>query len=149
MRVVIQRVTSASVSVDGETIASIERGLLALVGVAAGDTTADLQYIASKIRGLRIFEDETGRMNRSVEEIGGAVLLVSQFTLLADVRKGRRPGFEAAEAPGRARELFGSLVDLLRSTGVPVAIGRFQAHMVVTLANDGPVTILVDSRRLF
>jgi D-aminoacyl-tRNA deacylase len=149
VRLVIQRVKSASVIVDGEVIGAIDHGLLVLVGVAAGDTETDLDYVASKIRGLRVFADEAGRMNRSVEEIGGAVLLVSQVTLLGDVRKGRRPGFDAAEEPGRARQLFESLADVLRSAGVSVATGRFQAHMMVTLINDGPVTILVDSRRQF
>ena len=141
--------TRASVAVDGQVVASIERGLLALVGVADGDGPADIDYTASKIREMRIFADEQGRMNRSVGEVGGGVLLVSQFTLLGDLRNGRRPGFTAAAPPATARALYEQLVQRLRDTGVPVASGVFQAHMQVDLVNDGPVTILLDSRKSF
>jgi D-aminoacyl-tRNA deacylase len=130
-------------------VSSIEAGLLVLVGVAAGDGQADVAYVASKVSGLRIFPDEAGKMNRSVGEIGGQVLVVSQFTLLGDVRRGRRPAFDAAETPERAAGMYRDVVAALRSSGVPVADGRFQAHMQVALVNDGPVTILIDSRRLF
>ena len=141
--------TRASVEVDGRIVASIDRGLLALVGVADGDGPADIDYTASKIREMRIFADEQGRMNRSVGEVGGGVLLVSQFTLLGDLRNGRRPGFTAAAPPDTARALYEQLVQRLRGAGVPVATGVFQAHMHVDLVNDGPVTILLDSRKSF
>ena len=149
MRTVLQRVSRASVSVEGEIVGRIGRGLVALVGVAAGDGPADVGYTASKIRDARVFGDEAGRMNRSVGDVGGAILLVSQFTLLGDVRHGRRPAFDAAASPEDARRLYEALVDALRATGLPVETGRFQAHMHVELVNDGPVTILVDSRRVF
>lgn len=149
MRAVVQRVRRAGVTVDGEPIAAIDHGLVCLVGVAAGDGPADTGYIASKLRDLRMFPDENGRMNRSVVDAGGSVLVVSQFTLLGDVRRGRRPAFDAAESPEVARATCEVLVDTLQSTGLTVATGRFQAHMVVALENDGPVTILLDSRKLF
>jgi D-tyrosyl-tRNA(Tyr) deacylase len=149
VRAVVQRVRSASVVVDGDTIGAIGSGLLVFVGVAAGDGPADVAYVSSKVRDLRVFPDETGRMNRSVGEVGGAVLVVSQFTLLGDVRKGRRPAFDAAEGPERARQTYEALVETLRSTGLTVEAGRFQAHMLVSLENEGPVTILIDSRRSF
>jgi D-aminoacyl-tRNA deacylase len=149
MRTVLQRVTRASVTVDGTTVAAIERGLLALVGVAAGDAPADLDYTASKISELRVFPDAAGRMNRSVVEAGGAVLVVSQFTLLGDVRRGRRPAFDQAETLDLAQAAYEELVARLRARGLRVETGRFQAHMAVELVNDGPVTILVDSRRAF
>jgi D-tyrosyl-tRNA(Tyr) deacylase len=142
-------VTEASVAVDGRDVGRIESGLLVLVGVAEGDGPADVEYTASKIRDLRIFRDEAGKMNRSVTEIGAAVLVVSQFTLLGDVRKGRRPGFDAAAAPGVARELYEQLLSSLRASGLTVASGQFQADMHVSSVNDGPVTILIDSGRLF
>ena len=141
--------TRASVAVDGQVVASIDRGLLALVGVADGDGPPAIDYTASKISEMRIFADEQGRMNRSVGEVGGAVLLVSQFTLLGDLRNGRRPGFTAAAPPDTARALYEQLVQRLRGAGVPVATGVFQAHMHVDLVNDGPVTILLDSRKSF
>lgn len=145
----MQRVTTASVSIDHEVVGRIDRGLLVFVGVAKDDGPADVEYMASKIRDLRIFEDDGGRMNRAVTEVGGGVLLVSQFTLMGDVRKGRRPAFDAAAPPDQAREIYEALVASVRALDVPVATGRFQAHMEVSLVNDGPVTILLDSRRLF
>jgi D-tyrosyl-tRNA(Tyr) deacylase len=149
MRAVVQRVSEASVSVDGQVVGQIGPGLLVYLGVAAGDGSADIEYIVSKVRDLRIFEDEAGKMNRSVLDAGGAVLLVSQFTLSGDVRKGRRPSFDAAEAPAVARIRYEETLAALGSTGLPVAAGVFQAHMHVAAINDGPVTILLDSSRLF
>lgn len=149
MRAVVQRVSRASVSVDGQVVGKIDSGVLALVAVADGDTQADLDYIASKIRDMRIFPDADGRMNRSVVESGGALLVVSQFTLMGDVRNSRRPGFTGAAAPDIARRVYEDLVARLRADGLPVETGVFQAHMQVELVNDGPVTILVDSRRAF
>jgi D-tyrosyl-tRNA(Tyr) deacylase len=149
MRCVLQRVSRASVSVEGEEVGAIAVGLVALVGVAAGDGQADLDYLASKIRDVRVFPDDEGRMNRSVVDAGGAVLVVSQFTLLGDVRKGRRPAFDAAAPPDAAKHLYEALIDRLRASGLTVASGRFQAHMDVELVNDGPVTVLLDSRRTF
>jgi D-tyrosyl-tRNA(Tyr) deacylase len=141
-------VTRAAVSIDGAVVGEIGRGLVVLVGVETGDGPADLQYVASKVRDARVFGDEQGRMNRSVVDVGGAILLVSQFTLLGDLRKGRRPAFDAAAPPDVARELYERLKELLEASGLPVASGRFQAHMQVELVNDGPVTVLVDSRRV-
>lgn len=149
MRAVVQRVSEASVSVDGQVTGQIERGVLVYLGVAAGDGPTDIEYIVSKVRGLRIFEDADGKMNRSVEEIGGAVLIVSQFTLSGDARNGRRPSFIAAEVPAIARERYDEALSAMRATGLPVAAGVFQAHMQVASVNDGPVTILLDSSRLF
>lgn len=133
-------------SVDGQAVGAIQHGLVALVGVAKGDGPADIEYIASKVHDLRIFGDEQGRMNRSIAEVGGEVLLISQFTLLADVRRGRRPGFEGAAAPDDARRDYETLAERLRASGLRVATGVFQAYMQVALVNDGPVTILLDSR---
>lgn len=151
MRAVVQRVSCASVSVQSEIIAEIGKGLLAYVGAMRGDGAADVAYTASKIFGLRIFEDEDGRMARSVAEVGGAILLVPQFTLLGDVRRGRRPSFDEAEAPERARILFEELVQAIRSEAgcLLVQTGRFREAMTVRAAVDGPVTILIDSRRTF
>jgi D-aminoacyl-tRNA deacylase len=149
MRAVVQRVSEASVSVDGQVSGRIDRGLLVYLGVAAGDGPADIEYIVSKVRGLRIFEDADGKMNRSVEDVGGAVLLVSQFTLSGDARNGRRPSFIGAEVPAVARERYEDTLVAMRATGLPVAAGVFQAHMHVASVNDGPVTILLDSSRLF
>jgi len=145
----VQRVSSASVTVDGAVVGKIGAGLLVFVGVAPDDGQADLDYTASKIREMRIFGDEQGRMNRSVVDAGGSVLVVSQFTLMGDVRKGRRPAFDAAAAPDVARSWYENLVSRLKSEGLPVETGVFQAHMDVSLVNDGPVSILLDSRRLF
>jgi D-aminoacyl-tRNA deacylase len=149
MRSVIQRVSRAAVTVDDRVVGAIGPGLVVFVGVAEGDEAADIDYTASKIRELRIFGDDQGRMNRSVVDAGGGVLVVSQFTLLADVRRGRRPGFDAAAAPEVAKAAYEDLVVRLRDAGLRVETGVFQAHMHVDLVNDGPVTILLDSRRLF
>ena len=145
----MQRVSRGAVRVDGEQIGAIEVGLVVLVGVAIGDGPADIDYIASKIAELRIFPDEAGRMNRSVAEAGGSLLVVSQFTLLGDVRNGRRPAFDGAEAPAAAEQMYDALVARLGKTGLHVETGRFRAHMALELVNDGPVTILLDSRRGF
>jgi D-tyrosyl-tRNA(Tyr) deacylase len=149
MRSVLQRVRQASVSVDGTVVGAIGPGLVALVAVVAGDGPADLEYTASKLRDIRLFADERGRMNRSVVESGGAVLLVTQFTLAGDARKGRRPAFDLAAPPEVARPLFDALVDAVRASGVVVETGRFGASMQLALVNDGPVTVLLDSRRAF
>jgi D-tyrosyl-tRNA(Tyr) deacylase len=150
MRAVIQRVTSARVRVGERVTGEIERGLLVLLGVGREDTPADVQYIAGKIRELRLFESDAGKpMDRSVGDVGGAVLVVSQFTLYGDVRKGRRPSFDEAAPPEVARAGYEGVVRELRSTGLTVASGEFQAMMQVELVNDGPVTVLIDSRRQF
>ena len=149
MRCVVQRVASASVSVDGAIVGRIDRGLLLFIGVAKDDGPADVEYVASKIRDLRVFEDERGRMNRSVAEIGGNVLIVSEFTLLGDARKGRRPAFDEAAPAEHARRIYEALVARVQDLKLAVATGRFRANMDVSLLNEGPVTILLDSRRLF
>lgn len=149
MRVVLQRVSSASVSVDGSECARIGRGLVALVGVGRDDGPDDVQYTAGKIRNLRLFEDDGGRMNRSLADAGGELLVVSQFTLYGDCRRGRRPSFDKAAPPAGARRLYEDLVAALRADGLTVRTGRFQAMMQVELINDGPVTLLIDSRRNF
>lgn len=149
MRAVVQRVSQASVTVDGEVVGQIERGLLVLLGVAQEDTDDDARLLADKIVQLRIFEDADGKMNLGLEEIGGAMLVVSQFTLLGDCRKGRRPSFIAAATPELAERLYKTFVAAVGVKGIPVATGRFRAHMDVALVNDGPVTLLLDSRKLF
>lgn len=149
MRAVLQRVTEASVTVEGRVVGAIGTGLLALVGVEAGDTEADAAYMADKMHGLRIFRDDEGKFNRSLEEVAGSVLLISQFTLHGDCRKGRRPSFIGAARPELAEPLYEHVRALLTGRGVTVATGVFGAHMDVRLANDGPVTILLDSRKLF
>ncbi len=149
MRSVVQRVSSASVSVNGQVCGQIGKGLCVLIGVEEGDTEKDAQYMADKIRKLRIFEDENEKMNLSVEQAGGAVLAISQFTLLGDARGQNRPGFTRAEKPERANALYLHVVSCLRDAGVPVETGVFRAHMAVSLVNDGPVTILLDSQKLF
>jgi D-tyrosyl-tRNA(Tyr) deacylase len=149
MRAVVQRVSSAKVMVSGEIAGEIGRGLLVLVGVAAGDGPADAEYLAAKTRDLRVFPDDQGRMNRSVLEIGGALLVVSQFTLQADCRKGRRPSFDGAAPGPLARALYEDVVRRLRESGLQVSTGIFQADMEVHLVNDGPVTLLLDSRKEF
>lgn len=149
MRAVIQRVSQASVSVEQETVGAIGQGLMVLLGVARGDSSHDTAYLAEKTAGLRIFEDEAGKMNRSVEEIGGSLLVISQFTLLGDCRKGRRPGFSEAASPELADQLYEEYVAALRSRGLNVATGVFRADMQVALVNDGPVTMLLDSRKQF
>ena len=147
MRVVVQRVTSAKVEVDGAVCGEIGRGLLVLLGVAKGDTSADADFLAAKITQLRIFSDAQGKMNLSLMDTGGALLAVSQFTLYGDCRKGRRPSFDAAAAPEDARALYEHFVAAVRAAGVQVATGLFQADMAVTLVNDGPVTLIVESAR--
>lgn len=147
MRAVVQRVTSASVRVDGRMVGEIGRGLLVFAGVEKGDGAEDIAYVAGKIGDLRIFEDAAGKMNLSIREAGGAVLVVSQFTLCGDCRRGRRPSFDAAESPAVAKVMYEGLVDALRACNVPVETGEFQADMAVELINDGPVTMLLDSRR--
>ena len=149
MRAVIQRVSRARVLVDGEIVGAIGPGFLALVGVAADDGPADVAYVAGKIRELRVFEDDGGKMNRALADVGGSVLAVSQFTLYGDCRKGRRPSFDRAAPAGTGRVLFDAVVAELRAAGVAVETGAYRAHMQVELANDGPVTILVDSRKDF
>lgn len=149
MRAVIQRVSQASVTVDGEVVGAIERGLLVLLGVAQGDTEHDARTLATKIVELRIFEDDAGKMNRSLAEGEGSLLVVSQFTLLGDCRKGRRPSFIAAAAPELAEQLYQTFVAAASVQGIRVATGRFRAQMDVALVNDGPVTLLLDSRKAF
>src|SRR5271169_5982153 len=149
MRVVVQRVSRASVKVNGEFTGKIEEGLLVLLGVAQEDAASDAGYLAAKIAALRIFEDEEGKMNRSVVDIGGAILAVSQFTLFGDARKGKRPSFDAAARPERARELYEYFVAQIRALGLHCETGRFQEMMEVELVNHGPVTILLDSKKLF
>lgn len=149
MRAVIQRVSQASVTVAEETVGAIDQGLMVLLGVAQGDTAKDSAYLADKTAGLRIFEDDEGKMNRSVADIGGSILVVSQFTLLGDCRKGRRPGFTDAAPPELADKLYEEYVHALRRQGVTVATGVFRANMQVALVNNGPVTIMLDSRKQF
>ena len=149
MRAVLQRVRRASVTVDGRVVGVVGHGLLVLLGVGRDDTDRDVDYVAGKIRDLRLFADADGRMNRSVAEVGGAVLVVSQFTLFGDCRRGRRPSYSGAAAPERARELYEALLERLRLHGLPVQAGEFQAMMDVELVNDGPVTVLLDSGRDF
>jgi D-tyrosyl-tRNA(Tyr) deacylase len=147
MRAVVQRVTFARVRVDDRTVGEIGRGLLVFAGVEKGDGPDDIAYIAGKVHGLRVFDDADGKMNLSVEDAGGAVLAISQFTLCGDCRRGRRPSFDASESPAVARPTYEGLVAALRTLNLKVETGEFQAHMNVELANDGPVTILLDSRR--
>jgi D-aminoacyl-tRNA deacylase len=149
MRAVVQRVASASVTVSDRTVGAIDHGLLVLVGVEREDGPADVEYIAGKVGDLRVFEDDQHHMNRSVFDVGGSVLVVSQFTLAADCRKGRRPSFDGAAVPDIARPLYEDVVRQLGARGLRVATGEFQAQMRVTLVNDGPVTLLLDSRRRF
>ena len=147
MKAVLQRVTGASVSVAGEVVGRIGRGLVVFVGVANGDTGKDAEYLAQKIASLRIFPDQAGKFNLSAQDIKGELLVVSQFTLLADVRKGRRPSFNEAAPPTQAEELFDQFVNQAGATGLKVETGRFQQYMQVEIKNDGPVTILLDSRQ--
>jgi len=145
MRAVVQRVKKSSVNVDNQIIGRIDKGLLVLLGVAKGDTPSDADYLAHKIVNLRIFEDDDAKMNRSLLSIGGKMLVVSQFTLLGDCRKGRRPSFAAAASPQKAAELYEYFVQQVRRLGIAVETGRFQAIMEVTLINDGPVTLVLES----
>ena len=149
MRAVVQRVTEARVEVAGEVVGKIGAGLLVLLGVARDDTASDADYLTEKIINLRIFDDDDGKMNRSLLDIGGEMLVVSQFTLYGDVRRGRRPSYSDAAEPQKANELYEYFVERVRSLGVKVETGVFQAMMKVSLVNDGPVTILLDSRKLF
>jgi len=149
MRAVVQRVTRASVAVDGKTVGQIECGLLIFLGVEVGDEKADLDYLVGKITGLRIFEDVDGKMNLSLLDIQGSLLVISQFTLLGDVKKGKRPSFVRAAKPELARRLYQEFIEACRGINVPVQTGIFQAEMAVELVNDGPVTILLDSRKQF
>jgi len=145
VRAVVQRVSSASVEVEGRAVAAIGNGLLVFLGVSREDSEQNTQWLADKIAGLRIFEDEAGKMNLSVQEVGGAALVVSQFTLLSDCRRGRRPSFTEAAPPEQAERLYQSFVARLRQAGLRVETGVFQAHMNVHLVNDGPVTLVLDT----
>jgi len=149
MRAVVQRVSYAQVTVEGEIVGEIARGLLVLLGVTHADTGADADYLADKIVGLRIFEDASGKMNLDTSAVEGGILVVSQFTLYGDVRRGKRPSFDGAAPPERARQLYEYFVEHIRSAGIPCQTGRFQEMMQVELVNDGPVTILLDSQRTF
>ena len=146
MKALLQRVTGASVSIDGEVVGKIGRGLVALVGVANGDTIKDAQYLAQKTAGLRIFANAEGKFDLSVTDVKGELLIVSQFTLLADTRKGRRPSFTDAAPPALADELCNAFITQAKATGLKVETGRFQAYMQVEIHNDGPVTIMLDSK---
>ena len=145
MKALIQRVTRASVSVNGETVGKIGPGLAVLLGVASGDNPRDAKYLANKIVGLRIFTDNGGKFNLSVQDVNGSILAISQFTLLADASKGRRPSFTNAAQPDYAEQLFNLFVEECRSSGLAVETGRFQTHMLVEIYNDGPVTLMLDS----
>jgi D-tyrosyl-tRNA(Tyr) deacylase len=147
MRAVIQRVDQASVSVDGQVVAHISRGLMVLLGVENSDTADDLSFMKRKIVNLRVFDDAAGRMNLAVRDVGASILLVSQFTLHGDIRRGNRPDFTRAAPAERARELYARLADEIRAEGIPVECGVFQAMMKVHLINDGPVTLIVDSKK--
>jgi D-tyrosyl-tRNA(Tyr) deacylase len=147
MKIVLQRVKQASVVVEGRIAGEIGKGICLLVGIEKGDTLQDVEFLARKAVELRIFPDQEGKMNLSLAEAQGAVLAVSQFTLAASVKKGRRPGFDNAESPERAAELFARFVDLVRESGVRVATGVFQASMEVQIINDGPVTFILDSKK--
>jgi D-tyrosyl-tRNA(Tyr) deacylase len=149
MRAVVQRVSRARVTVNGEITGEIGLGLLVLIGVGAGDTRAAADYLAEKTIGLRIFEDAGGKMNLSVAEVGGALLVVSQFTIYGDARRGKRPSFDAAAPPDEARELYEYFVEKVRGAGLRCETGRFQETMQVELVNEGPVTILLDSAKVF
>ncbi len=149
MRAVVQRVSRAEVRVEGKPVGAVGAGLLVFLGVEAGDADADAEYVAEKVAGLRVFEDDRGKMNRDLADVGGGVLLVSQFTLLGDCRKGRRPSFTGSAPPEVAEALYQEVARRIEARGLPVATGRFRADMEVDLVNAGPVTLLLDSRRLF
>ena len=149
MRAVVQRVSRAHVAVQGEVTGRINRGIVVLLAVGNDDSTSDADYLADKLIGLRIFEDDNGKMNLAVSDIRGEILVISQFTLYGDVRRGKRPSFDAAAPPQRARELYEYFVERIRATGVVCETGRFQETMQVELVNDGPVTILLDSAKTF
>ena len=149
MRAVVQRVSEASVTVDGEVVGAIPRGLLVYLGAAKDDGPRDVRYIVEKVAGLRVFQNEEGRMSLSVADVGGAVLVVSQFTLFGDVRRGRRPSFDDAADPADAERLYADVIEGLAAKGLVVAAGRFRAMMLVQSIVDGPVTIQIDSRKLY
>ena len=149
MRAVVQRVSSADVSVDGAVVGAIGTGHVVFLGVEEDDTEADAAYMAEKVAGLRIFEDSEGKMNLSVKEIGGAVLAISQFTLLGDARRGRRPSFSNAARPEKANELYREFIENIKKQDISIEEGIFRAEMLVKINNDGPVTIMLDSRKLF
>ena len=149
MRAVVQRVSRASVVVSEEVVGKIQQGFLILLGIAEDDTQEDIIWLAAKIAGLRVFEDENDKMNLDIKQVAGSALVVSQFTLMGDCRKGRRPSFIAAARPELANSLYQSFVAELKGLGIPVQTGTFQAHMDVSLVNDGPVTLLLDSRKTF
>ena len=149
MRAVVQRVTSASVKVEGQVVGQVERGFLVLLGVGTDDVDADAIALAEKIAGLRVFEDDAGKMNLALNDVAGQILVVSQFTLFGDCRKGRRPSFVEAARPEKAELLYETFVAEVRGQGLHVETGRFQTHMDVSLVNDGPVTLLLDSRKAF
>lgn len=149
MRAVVQRAHKAQVSVEGKVVGAIERGLVAFVGAEKGDTDADLNYTVNKIAGLRVFPDDQGRMSRALSDIGGSLLAISQFTLFGDMRRGLRPSFDDAMEPAAAEALFNRFVGELKARGLPVETGQFRAMMDVYVENDGPVTILIDSRKRF
>lgn len=149
MRACVQRVSQASVTVDGQVVAAIRRGLLVLLGVSQDDSQEDARGLADRVGGLRIFEDDAGKMNRSLAEVGGGMLVVSQFTLYGDCRKGRRPSFTQAAPLELAEDLYEQFVAAVGVQGIPVATGQFRAHMDVALVNDGPVTLLLDSKKQF
>ena len=149
MRAVVQRVSRASVTVDGNVIGKIQKGLVVLLGIGQGDTDKDIDYLAEKIVNLRIFDDTEGKMNISLLDVKGELLVVSQFTLYGDCRKGRRPSYDLAERPEIAEKLYNKFVDKCKSYGINVQTGQFQAMMVVEIHNDGPVTLLLDSKKVF
>jgi D-tyrosyl-tRNA(Tyr) deacylase len=149
MRVVVQRVSRASVTVDGAVVGKIEKGLLVLLGVATGDDDAAAEYLAGKVAGVRVFDDENGNMNLALADVGGEVLVVSQFTLYGDMRRGKRPSFDRAARPEEAKRLYEYFIARIRAAGLKCETGTFQAMMDVELVNDGPVTILIDSEKVF